>query len=539
MTVAQLGNVYRNSKWSDLKISNIKPSFYFQFFKNFMVLFISFIVIYTLITWGLGLFSIETYPLSKLWFYFADTIQYAILILLRCIYLGFEKIITMYSNLLHKSFFKAHTTTQVISVRSPSGELPAELNNKLLNLEHRNWTPSTINNQKLPKLYKELQINLSKNPIIDEDKLLYIWSCQKCVLCLQQVDQYIDFNSFDHSNKFIRNIDLLEAKIGPLSPQTITRILYIETMNSVKPEPNQVFFLKDRTHKYSNFYSLRKFGFDPSIAYSTKTYPLDFNKLKFLHFSIKKILVNNIERNIAITKQGKWAWRSSILSDNFILKNLSLTNTKKLISTSSFSNSSLKKQIWIANKINDNKNFLKLNNLLLQSTTVSGLSHKNVYSNLKYNALNFSENSILWLAKRFFLTQNMSLGYLTYNTTASAVSWEKNKDFSKKLKSLETLGANNLILLFNIFLNTNFVKQDNIFSYYDVSINTAPTTFRGNTSQATNFKYLLEFADQITFSTTFLIRFASHFSNTLVFDKNSLVLFSNILYSNQDINIKF
>jgi hypothetical protein len=133
----------------------------------------------------------------------------------------------------------------------------------------------------------------------------------------------------------------------------------------------------------------------------------------------------------------------------------------------------------------------------------------------------------------------MSLGYLTYNTTLGAVSREKNKDFSNKLKSLETLGANNLILLFNIFLNTNFVKQDNIFSYYDVSANIIPTTFKGNTPQATNFKYLHEFADRITFSTTFLIRFASHFSNTLVFDKNSLVLFSNILYSNQDINIKF
>jgi hypothetical protein len=221
---------------------------------------------------------------------------------LRCIYLGFEKIVTIYSNLLHSLFLKTPPTNKLAQPLTPTQE---KGNSKLPTIEKTSWDTGITNNQKLPKLYSELQINLSKNPIIDEEKLLYMWHCQKCVLCLQQVDQYVDFNSFDHSNKFIRNIDLLEAKIGPLSPQTIARILYMETMNSVQPEPNQVFFLNERTHRYSNFFFLKRFGFDPSIAYATRTYPLDFNKLKFLNFSIKKILVDNIESGIAITKQNK------------------------------------------------------------------------------------------------------------------------------------------------------------------------------------------------------------------------------------------
>ena len=37
-TVANLGNVYRNSKWSDLKVQNIKTSFTNQFITVFVIL---------------------------------------------------------------------------------------------------------------------------------------------------------------------------------------------------------------------------------------------------------------------------------------------------------------------------------------------------------------------------------------------------------------------------------------------------------------------------------------------------------------------
>ena len=133
----------------------------------------------------------------------------------------------------------------------------------------------------------------------------------------------------------------------------------------------------------------------------------------------------------------------------------------------------------------------------------------------------------------------MSLNYLTYNTVGGVKSLHERMEFTNRLKTLETLGTNNLALFFNVLLNTNFVKQENVFSYYDTYLNDYPTKLLRGKSGTTQLRYLIEFADQITFSTTFLIRFASHFSNTLVFDKNSLVLFSNISYSNQDINIRF
>jgi hypothetical protein len=134
---------------------------------------------------------------------------------------------------------------------------------------------------------------------------LYLWSVQKCKLLIQQVDRSIDFNSFNHSNKLIRNIDILTDRIGPLSPRALIRIIYIEVMNAVRPEPMQTFYLSKYQKKYTNFLFLRKFGFDPQIAYQIRTIPFDYSQLKCLKITPKKFIIDNIEKNINITKQNK------------------------------------------------------------------------------------------------------------------------------------------------------------------------------------------------------------------------------------------
>jgi hypothetical protein len=122
---------------------------------------------------------------------------------------------------------------------------------------------------------------------------------------IQQLDCHIDLNSFDHSNKFIRNIDILVDQIGPLSHRTIGRILYMEAMSSVKPEPMQTFYLSKLQAKYCNFHFLKKFGLDPKIAYQPRTIIVDYKTLKILDLAPKKILIDIIEKNINLTKQNK------------------------------------------------------------------------------------------------------------------------------------------------------------------------------------------------------------------------------------------
>ena len=57
----------------------------------------------------------------------------------------------------------------------------------------------------------------------------------------------------------------------------------------------------------------------------------------------------------------------------------------------------------------------------------------------------------------------MSLNYLTYNTVGGVKSLHERMEFTNRLKTLETLGTNNLAPFFNVLLNTNFVKQENVF----------------------------------------------------------------------------
>jgi hypothetical protein len=79
----------------------------------------------------------------------------------------------------------------------------------------------------------------------------------------------------------------------------------MEVMSAVQPEPMQTFYLSKYQKKYTNFLFLRKFGFDPKIAYQSRTIPFDYNQLKSLKITPKKLLIDNIEKNINLTKQNK------------------------------------------------------------------------------------------------------------------------------------------------------------------------------------------------------------------------------------------
>lgn len=57
------------------------------------------------------------------------------------------------------------------------------------------------------------------------------------------------------------------------------------------------------------------------------------------------MLMDIIEKNINISKQSRWAWKSNILSDDFILKNRGVTTIKKLMGNSPRSSIATKRSI--------------------------------------------------------------------------------------------------------------------------------------------------------------------------------------------------
>lgn len=105
----------------------------------------------------------------------------------------------------------------------------------------------------------------------------------------------------------IRYLDILQNEIGTLNIRTLIRVLYMEALNSVTPEPTQIFYLKNYEKKYSNFLFLKKFNLNPNIAYQPKTSVINYNALKQLDILPKKIIMDNVEKNILLTKQNRWA----------------------------------------------------------------------------------------------------------------------------------------------------------------------------------------------------------------------------------------
>lgn len=123
----------------------------------------------------------------------------------------------------------------------------------------------------------------------------------------------------------------------------------------------------------------------------------------------------------------------------------------------------------------------------------------------------------------------MNLNHLKTNSNpTNQVTLGKDR-FRKSLVHFESLGTNTLVLLFNSILSSSPNSSIGLLNHYDLKttkdfnfINTNPRLNKRYT------KYIIDFADHVTLTTPFTIRFASHFSNTIVLNNNSLILFSNL-----------
>ena len=115
-TVASLGNVYRNSKWSDLKVQNIKVT-HIRGFLVALVLFISFIILCYLLVFRSENSTISTLlkPLTFLWSYFADwTVYFFTSISLFFYYIQLK--VSCYMNSIYSALFNRKFSNQSSTV---------------------------------------------------------------------------------------------------------------------------------------------------------------------------------------------------------------------------------------------------------------------------------------------------------------------------------------------------------------------------------------------------------------------------------------
>lgn len=559
-SVTKLGNVYRNSKWADLKIVNIKASFLVQFFKNLFVVILTFNIFYKIIIFFVAtIFCVNFSNTSNTWVSFQEWAQYYYIVLIFAAYWVYKCTLLKLSTWIDRNF-----------LRIPDKKNPTKLSDE-------NNLAATL----YDAVFESVNLQFKTPCFLDKDKIFLFWQIQKCRLTVSRIETYIDFNSFNHSHTLIRNLDILVSLLGGKLPMDVAmRVVYMDVQQSVNFQPRQDFSITKNLDKYTELPSWYKLKFRPEgvdfdSSNSVNTCTTNYSYIQNFEYRPKKMLMDIIEKNINISKQSRWAWKSNILSDDFILKNRGVTTIKKLMGNSPRSSIATKRSIWLSNKMYNNKQFLQLNKSLAKPGVLTEFYVKNIHSNASLKTLDLYEQAMFWHAKRFRYTQGLNMN------TQAIDNYKKVSlpELSSNLK--QDLNINSLFFYYNTALDLNYLHKSNLEHYslhnrlYTsqskadslhiklvdpinfISIITpfffmthdyyTPTnnyvmlasgrmrfnmnldyiqTF--NFAKERNVPYSLDFSEQTIFSTGFNSLFGAHVANSIVFDNNTMLVFHNI-----------
>jgi hypothetical protein len=357
-TVANLGNVYRNSKWSDLKIQNIKTNFLNQFFTVcfiFLFLLLFYFLIFRLPITHLSLPLIVP---SKLWYLFQDLVSYFSLIIL---------------SILYSIFYK-------------------------------------INSLTLKYFWNNKNSNQSRPRFVSKNKNAY------------HVNGFTKAGGVDNKNvlllasslyKTVNLISLLEVSPLNINSGNYPLLNNINSVQGYKTQVKNILFLNSSNNYNLNFTKINHSIINQESLFLLKNTNIKLNTgqitpqtLKAFSFFNQKLLSLGISYNLNLGKQNRWLLKSSILSNKIVDGTTKITHLKRLFGPATLSQNALNFNIWLSNKFSKEYNFSKLNNTLTPYKSDYGL-YSNLYLNSPKVGLNNFENSVFWAVKRFKFLQSM------------------------------------------------------------------------------------------------------------------------------------
>ena len=415
-TVSNLGNVYRNSKWSNLKIQNIKSNFFNQFLTMFfisLVLFILFFIIFIR-------FTSDDYSLiflvpSKIWYILEDLFYYFFLFFITFFYSIYLKISTLFTNFFLKDLLKD----------------TLKYNNRRENL-NSNLICNIKNNNNLENNFVTLTIRLQK--VIYNLNLL-------------------TFNKVSLGNSLnnIYNIDKTQ----------FVSFIFLNVNKNYNLEKNKLFKIpKSNLEVETKMYSYT----------SSQKY---INNESYL---IQKLFLKNATQNLNLAKQNRWYLKSTILSDKTISKVNNITTLKKLLGTSSFNTGSMDSNIWLSNKITNNVSFNKFfkNNFFKEDYNLN----KSLFTSNPININNF-ESSIFWITNRYkflqLFSKNQQFLFSDNNVNSKETLNSKNTNFYNVYNTflLEDIYAllNNFSFYKNNLFKINSNEINSINNNYIINLN--------------------------------------------------------------------
>ena len=311
--VSWLGNVYRNSKWSSLNIQNIKMSFRYQASSIFTMYLVFFIFVYVF-RYNISILQFFLFTPSYFWYIIQDWLSYSSLLILSFFYFFIQKTDILFSTLLPNFFLSVG-------------------NNK------QDKQTNTIILGKKTNIGQKQVRSIDHNVHFDETFLKLAYNLQKTVNTISLVDYHYrqERNSYLnvvlHVEKLNSNLKSLLSKFFIL---TNSRYGMYELKNNSISNNESKYKLVGLNLKHSN-----------SISYNN----LKLNSLLKYDFKLQKTVISNLSKNLMLSKENRWLWKSSLLSDK-ILVNLNKTvHLKKLISNPQLNENIISNNIWGSNNI--------------------------------------------------------------------------------------------------------------------------------------------------------------------------------------------
>ena len=415
-TVASLGNVYRNSKWSDLKVQNIKVT-HIRGFLVALLLFVSFIILCYLFTFRSENSTISTLvkPLSFLWSYLADWTFY--LLTSASLFFYYVQLkMHRYMNSVYSSLFN-----QQLSNRS-----------------------STILSSAVPNTVKQGFKYVSSSPTFRSSSVN-----------LRGADEVIR-HAYRVSD-VMSELDLAVGKpttpIYSLSDTNRTMLAYLDADHAISGcgQPTQLFSLVDLEVSFANSAKLSAAGSASKLRLDGGTLALTDGQT-----DLHNLISQSIKGNLSVGKQTRWLLRSLPVSECLSTSNFTYSQAKLLVGNPSFNSAISSKNIWASSKANDLKS-------LAYSGSANHLLSNEVASN---SIINFFEDSRSFINKKAYFTLQPRL-----NTTSLSPSL-LSTPYATTASNNSVSAQDALILDMNILLLGNTLSSGNLCGHgnFDSSV---------------------------------------------------------------------
>lgn len=399
-TFARLGNVFRNSKWSDLKIQNIKTP-----------------LISNWLSWALGLFLVSVLLLS----FFGKSTASQTFINIPFLTDSFDVVFYVWANFIN---FVSLTWMQIwltlVALKFSILQLMGFNNNYMYKAFNTSSVVSPTHVVSSTTNYKPFK--LSPSSFYDSESLTLVHRLSKVNRSLGLLNGRDDFVS-----NLSKNHNPLLNKMYSLMPDVVSTLSSSKVRFQIQEVNSSALAYTLNTSTDVNWSGLDT-GMLQSInnLSDPKFFTLDTNTLQALNNQEFGVILNNLNvyTNLTQAKQDRWLLRNSLLSNSSTVDLNAFTQTKKLIGINLFESAQTSKNIWNSSKMTQLtqteelqklslfRNFLGFSNENSLPTNLTSLNE--VSSGLQ--GFNWFETSSLWTTKKYFFTNQLKSNTINLTT---------------------------------------------------------------------------------------------------------------------------